>query len=185
MSNHNPIPEAVSQVSPSPQPIGTKPSSTTMWDAFEHILMFISLYVMAVSIALIMNFFVDKWFPGITSNSYSSYITDQVESTTLRAYMAALIVSFPLFAFFFLHITKRTISNSNMRNMKARKVLIYITLTVTFIIMLSSIITTVFNFLNGNLSVNFLFHILVTLIVSGIVFGYYFYQIKEDRKINV
>src|SRR3989344_1672000 len=79
------------------QQVGTKPSSTTMWDAFEHVLMFISLYVLSTSIALTLYFFADKWFPGVTNESYyRSPGLNDLQSNLLRGYLAALIVSFPL-----------------------------------------------------------------------------------------
>ena len=172
----SPVPPAVTSI---------KSSSTTMWDAFEHILMFISLYVLAISIALTLKLFIDKWIPGVTkSYYYLSYETNLLKYTILRGYLAALIVSFPLFAFFFLNIVKRTMANPSMRNIKTRKILIYLTLIVAFIIMLTSIITTVFNFLNGNITLNFILHIIVIITVTGVVVGYYLYQIREDRKIN-
>lgn len=150
------------------------------WDTFEHILLFISLYVTAISTSLILNFLVDKWFPGVNSGSYTS---SPFALTLLRGYMAALIVSFPLFSFFFLDIAKRTYKNPTIRNLSARKKLIYATLVITFIIVLSSIISTVYNFLSGNVNINFLLHLLVSLSISGLIFSYYLFEIKGDRKL--
>lgn len=159
----------------------TLKGSTNAWDAFEHILMFISLYVMATSIALILHYFVDKYFPGVNINSYDSY-NSSWQDTMFRGYLAALIVSLPLFCFFFLNITKRTLANPTIRNLQERKTLTYFTLVVTFIIMLWCVIAAVYSFLNGNVTMNFILHILVTILVSGAVFGYYLNQVKEDRK---
>jgi len=69
------LPQQVNTI-PVPTPISnsqsvSEKSSSTMWDAFEHILMFISLYVMATAIVLVLNFFIDKWFPGVSDQSYS------------------------------------------------------------------------------------------------------------------
>ncbi len=155
---------------------------TSAWDAFEHVLLFISLYVLATSIGLILHYFVDKWVPGVRLTSYVDY--GDWQATLFRGYMAALIVSLPLFTFFFLNITSRTNANIAIRGLHARKVLIYITLVGTFIIMIASIIRVVFNMLNGNLSSNFILHLIVTLTVSGVIFIYYLNQVKEDRKIH-
>jgi len=56
-----------------PKPTESIASNLGMWDSFQHILMFISLYVMSTAIALLLNYFVDKWLPGVTANSYYSY----------------------------------------------------------------------------------------------------------------
>lgn len=168
---------------PQQAPTVPKNSSTTMWDAFEHILMFISLYVMATSIVLVLYYFIDKWFPGVTQDRYS-YSNNDWQLGVLRGYLAALIVSYPLFAFFFINTIKRTISNPLLRTIKTRKVLIYFTLIVTFIIMLIYVIQLVYKLLSGDVTVNFILHLLALFSVTGIIFVYYILQVKGDRKIN-
>lgn len=161
--------------------IAAPKASGSMWDAFEHILMFISLYVMACTIALIIHFFIDRWVPGISPNGYEYNTTGGWQLSLLRGYMAALIVTYPLFSFFFLNITRRTIHNPQIRQLKSRKVLIYFTLVVTFLIVVANVTSFIFGFLNGNVTLNFFLHFATTVCVSSIVFGYYFYQIREDR----
>lgn len=153
-------------------------SSPTMWDAFEHILMFISLYVLAITFALTIHLFIDRWLPGVPEGYRSA---NNYDIGLLRGYMAALIVSFPLFAFFFLRITGRTFKNPLIRAIAARKFLIYATLVVTFIIVTGSIISIIYTFLNGNVTLNFFMHFLVTAGISSLVFAYYLQQVKEDR----
>jgi hypothetical protein len=163
-----------------------KVNSTTMWDAFEHVLMFISLYVMATAIGLILNFFVDRWFPAVAIGvSSSSSYYDTAQTFIINGYLASLIVSTPIFAFLFIIIQKRTMENPDIKNLNSRKILIYLTLVATFLIMLTNVIITVFNFLNGNVSLNFLLHLTVNLGISGLIFGYYAFQVKGDREKNV
>jgi len=161
--------------------------SYSMWDAFEHILMFISLYVLSTSIALILHFFVDKWSPGISRESYGSYndYVDGLGLILLRGYLASSIVSFPLFAYFFLKVTKQTQKHPLIRQLKARKFLIYLTLIITFLIVIGNTISIVYGFLNGNITLNFILHFIVTVTISGVIFAYYLAQVKEDKKINV
>jgi hypothetical protein len=164
-----------SRLSPAP----TSGSSPTMWDAFEHILMFISLYVLAISFGLTLHFFVDKWVPG-TPTEYRQ-IDSGWQLSALRGYLAALIVSYPLFAFLFLRITERTMNHPAVRSLKARKFLIYLTLVVTFVIVIGSTVSIIYNFLNGNVTPNFFLSFLITVSISGSVFAYYLSQVKEDR----
>lgn len=159
-------------------------SSFNMWDSFEHVLMFISLYVMSTAIGLLSNYYVDKWFPGISSSG-TGYNVNSFQSPLITGYLSALIVSSPIFLFLFLRITRQTSRNPEIRNLKSRKTLIYLTLVITFIIMMFHIISTVYTLLNGNLTSNFFLHLLVNLGVSGIIFSYYLYQIKEDSRIDV
>jgi len=48
--------------------------------------------------------------------------------------------------------------------------------------MVSHLIVIVFQFLNGNVSTNALLHFMVTILVSGSIFGHYIYEIRQDRK---
>ncbi len=154
-------------------------SAPSMWDAFEHILLFISLYVLATAIAFILHYFIDHWFPAVDDTA--RYIARGFGKTMLRVYNASVIVSYPLFVFFFWRITKRTMEFPPLRGLRSRKFLIYLTLVVTFLIMISYIIYTIFSFLEGNITLNFVLHLIVTLTVAGSVFGYYLQQVREDR----
>lgn len=152
----------------------------TLWDAFEHILMFISMYVLAITLGLTLVLFVDKWAPG-TPDGYSNADAPW-RLSTLRGYIASLLVAYPLFSFFFLRITKRTLDNPRIRALSARKFLIYLTLVVAFIVVIGNIIGLIFNFLSGNITVNFLLKFMVIITISGTVFTYYLNQVKEDRQ---
>ena len=98
---------------PLPLPPSFSPDNTSwvrkktvgnMWDAFQHILMFISLYVFASSVALILHYYVDKYIPGVDTSGYGSMML-YVGNTYLYIYLSSLIVSFPIWAFLFLKIT--------------------------------------------------------------------------------
>ncbi len=159
------------------------PSTYTMWDTFEHILMFISLYVMSTSIGLILFDFINKWFPPISLNDYYSGYSSR-QDLALNGYLAALIVSFPIFGFFFIRIARQTASYPQIRELRSRKVLIYLTLIVTFLVMLGYVIATVYKFLSGNVTPNFLLHLAVTISISGLIFWYYLNEVKADRRIH-
>ena len=159
------------------------PGSVGMWDAFEHVLMFISMYIFASSSSMLLHTFVDTWLPDIAATSnmlYNSY--SEFGSTLARGYLAAIIVSFPIFAFLFIRITKRTKLNPAVRNLQLRKSLIYLTLTATFIILIWKLINVVYTLLSGSIGINFLMHFIITVSISGLIFTYYFLQVKEDRQ---
>lgn len=161
--------------------------SFSMWDSFEHILMFVALYLLSTSIGLTLHFYVDKWFPGISNKSYSSdysYVNNW-DLTLLRGYLASLIVSFPLFAYFFLKVAQRTQKYPLIRKLRARKFLIYLTLIITFLIVIRNVISIVNEFINGNVTLNFILHFIITVGISSIIFNFYINQVREDEKINV
>ena len=159
-----------------------------LWDSFEHILMFISLYILVGSLAFMIRFFVDKWYPaplGTTQaydyNSVSSNGT--VDPLNLIFYyMAAIIVSYPIFAFLSHRISKRTKSNPLIRTLMTRRILFYVTLTISLLAMLLGLIIIISNFLRGSIHPNRVLHSLVTFGIGGIIFSCYFIETREDKK---
>lgn len=161
-------------------PTITQNSQHNLWETFERLLLFISMGVLVISLALILHSFVDKWVPK-TNQSFDYF--SSFNASVMRGYIAAIIVSYPLFSFFFLRISKRIEKNTYIQDMRSRKLLIYITLIITFIILLFNIIQIIYGFLNGNVTMNFVFHFLVSVIISAVIFSYYLYQVRGDRKI--
>lgn len=173
-----------------PSPVQTLPTgekagpSANMWDGFEHILMFLSLYALATAISILLHTYVDRWIPNITEYGRSRYnATSYFSNYLITGSLAAIIVSFPLFAFFHIHINKKSFIHPVIRSLKVRKFFIYATLVVTFLIGMGNIIAAVYSFLTGNFTTNFLSHLSVTLAIVGTMFFYYLQEVKEDRKI--
>jgi len=93
--------------------------------------------------------------------------------------MAAIIVSYPIFSFVFLRLTKRTILNPGLRNLKSRKVLIYLTLILTFMMILWSFQVTIFALISGGIELNTILWFTTGLIINGSIFAYYLFQINK------
>lgn len=159
-----------------------------MWIAFLYILLFISLYVNATAFSQMLkiiadNFIKDSLDKGYYSGySYFSYFLGG--SSEITFYLATLIVSFPIFAPLFLYLKKQQLTKPAIKNLHARKLLIYITLVGTFLIMVFDSISTVYGFLNGLATGRSLTHFAITMLVSGSIFLYYLFEVKEDRKIQ-
>lgn len=154
----------------------------TFWDAFEHILLFISLYVVSISFSMILHTLIDQYLPATTADQYYRYGDTSWRNSEINGYLSAMLVAFPIFAFLFRRITLRTIQNPTLRREIARRILTYGTLIVTFLILLYKASTTVYTLLMGNLTWNFVLHFVVTTTVSGLIFIYYFNEVKEDRQ---
>lgn len=151
----------------------------SLWDAFLHIVMFISLYVSAVSFGSILFEMIDAYYPPYFGyNGYDSYGTMEIEGQ-----LAALIVTLPVFVYLFLKITRDTRVNPEIKSLIARRVLIYFTLTVAFIIVIGTLINVLTNVLAGDFRVNFLLKAVVVFVISGIVFAHYLGEVRSDRKL--
>lgn len=164
---------------PVPIPQEKEKGSRSMWDAFEHILLFISLYTLVISIGNIFYRLIDIYVPELLHSFYGYSRSDSFTSP-----LAAAIVSFPLFIFFFVRIAKRTAQFPAIRNLPVRKQLIYGTLILAFIISLIDIIALIYNVLSGDLTSNSFLKMIVVLTLAGSVAGYYLVQIREDAAIR-
>lgn len=164
-----------------PKPDIPKKGKASLWDAFEHIILFISLYVFAISFGLLLHYFVDRFIPGIDTDNYR-YVEQRWQTSQVNGYIAAIIVSFPVFAFLFRRITKRTLHDPSLRSELARKLLTYATLIGTFITLLYQASRTIYSLLQGNITINFILHFAITSTIAAIIFTYYFNEVKEDRK---
>ena len=169
---------------PVPQPPSQQTKSDySWWDAFEHILLFISMYVFALFFTLTLLFIIDHYLPKIeTYPSTYGQVYNNMKYDMLRGFMAPLIVSYPIFVFLFLDVTSRTLKSPYLRSLRLRKFLIYLTLVITFVISLINITATVSSFLNGNLTINWICNFLTIITVCSTIFFYYFFQIKGDRE---
>jgi len=79
---------------------------------------------------------------------------------------------------FFFTLNSHVAKKPAIRNIRIRKQLIYITLVVTFLIMLGHIVATIYGFLDGKTTLNSLGHLAVTLLVAGSIFGYLLMKAK-------
>lgn len=149
-----------------------------MWTGFLYVIFFICLYVLATAIGILFHNWVDTIFPLPTDmpDYWGTF-----RQTELQGALAAIIVSFPIFAYLAILLKKQLAKNPAIKNIRSRKLLIYITLVGTFLIMLSHIIGTIFSFLNGSANVlNALAHLGVTLLIAGSIFGYFISEVKHD-----
>lgn len=170
------VDKALGNEIPVPQPEEHEKGSRSMWDAFEHVLLFISLYVFTISVGSVLYTLIDRMLPLSTYSNYSS--------SSITSALAAVIVSFPLFAYLFIRISKRTEQVPTVRTLPVRKFLIYATLVVAFVVALVNLTGLVYNLLSGDLTSNFLLKAVVVLSITATVAVHYLIQIKEDAAVN-
>lgn len=150
-----------------------------MWVAFEYIILFITLYIWATSFGGILHYAVDKNIKDPIDNLsfYSSLSTG-----IMTGYLSGLIVAFPIFAVLFLILKRQVREKPAVKNLRVRKVLIYLTLLGTFLLMIGHIIITFWGFLSAATTLRSFMHLLVTLVVAGSIFIYFLIEVWGDRK---
>ena len=153
-----------------------------MWVAFQYILLFISLYVTATAVSSIFHYAVDDFIkdPIDRTGRYSGF--SLLFGELVLVHVAALIVAFPIFGALFFIVKKEAMAKPAIRGLKVRKILIYITLVITFLILIGHLIGTVYSFLSGTVSTRTLAHLAVTFTVTGSIFAYLLREVWEDRK---
>lgn len=167
-------------------PKKAKMANVDQWVAFEHILMFISLFIFVVATTLLLGIFINKWFPIETISSqavnYNYGATANYEKPIIRVYLAIIIVSYPIFAFLFLKTTRRIKHNLEEQFLPSRRKLIYITLIATFLEFFVGVVIAIYRLISGDLYLNSVLHLLMRMMISGIIFGYYLIEVRKSHE---
>ena len=150
----------------------------TAKDAFLHLLSAAMIYLSVIAFITlwwqIINFLVpDKLNPqGIGSGIYM----------TLIWATSAIVVAFPVHVLVSWIIGKDLRANPAKREAGVRKWLWYITLFVSALTMVIDLVSLIFNFLRGDLTMQFFLKSTVILIVAAAVFGYFLWDLKKKDK---
>lgn len=157
---------------PIPSYKGGTNSGFGMWIAFEYALMFIALAVSAIGLAGLGHYYVDQMFDV---NRYWD------ERATF--YSSMLVVAVPILLFFVFSLKRKYEKNPTVKDIKIRKVLVYIALVWTFLVLITRLIRTVYSFLEGDIALTpSLLHLLITLLVTGSIFVYFVIDVYKDSK---
>lgn len=161
------------------EPITSPPS---MWFGFLYVILFKTLYVSAIALAGLLNHAVNEFIPDALTKSGFSYYYWNYGDYFLKGYLASIIVAFPILAIVFLILKRKESIEPRIREFRLRIVLIYITLTITFTIMLSNVISVVYKFLGGEATLRALAHLGVTLLISGSIFLYFILDARSKKR---
>lgn len=156
-----------------------------MWVSFQYILLFITLWICSIAIGSIWNYAIDKHIPDNLAKNLNYDYMNVFNSTLLQGYLAAIVVAFPFFIGLFFALDKQIEKNPGIRNIKTRKFLMYFTIVVNFLYMISMLISTVFGFLGATTSTRTIPHLVVNLLIPGSICIFLLQKVREDRKISV
>ena len=177
-----PPPPAPSQTAPASPPVAVVQTFTTR--GLEYVIMFISLWVTATSIAFLLHNIVNTAFGNVD---------DYLDTAPIAT--ASLIVALPIFTVLFIRLKKAEKENPEIMNDPSRKRAVQLTLVVTFIVGLWNIIWYLYSFLNAGNAVDTyagsatslnpvgdLIHTLISVGIAGSIFAYYWRE--EHRKVR-
>ena len=143
-------------------------------DFFVFIGAMAALYGSAVSLINLLFEIINALFPDPLSFSYDNF------SSGMRWSIASLIIVFPVYIFLSWFINKDLTLNPLKKNLGIRKWLTYLTLFVAGVAIITDLIMLISTFLGGEITARFAFKVLAVLVVAGVAFSYYLYDLRKD-----
>lgn len=146
-------------------------------DVFLHLFAMIALYWVAISFIMLCWQYINYFFPDALSlrYGYQSYVG------AIRFAVASLIIIFPLFILATWYLNKIYKRESQVRESKIRKWLIYLTLFAAALIIIGDLVSVIYNFLGGDITIRFVLKALSVLVVAGVVFSYYLDDVRRQE----
>ncbi len=144
--------------------------STTVRDVFLHLLSIVALYLTSFAFGQLLFSVINLYFPDVLS--YSGY-----EYESLRFSLATIIVVLP-FYFFVTRFLVRVRQSENYQDVRIRKWLIYLTLSLAAIAIVSDLVTLLYWLLDGDITIRFVLKVIAVLLIAAVVFYYYFWELN-------
>lgn len=158
-------------------------NKTKALDVFLYLGIGISLIVSVANLLTILFTAIEKKFPDVLNGS--RYIDPSYSD--VRMAIATLIVMFPIYVALSWYVSKDIEKFTYKRDLMVRKVMIYLTIFITILTLIGTLVSVIYTYLGGELTVRFGYKALSVFVVTGSVFWYYYYSLKRDytAKTNV
>lgn len=151
----------------------TTTKHNTPRDVFLHLLNILTFYLSIIGFITLYIQYISALFPD-PLNFYYTAIANGVRVAT-----SMFVVAVPVFILTSWMLAKDLKSNPEKREGRLRKWLIYFTLFVSSVTIIVNLIIFVYNFLSGELTIQFFLKILDVLLVAIAVFGYYIWELRR------
>lgn len=102
-------------------------------------------------------------------------------SDLLKMAISALVISIPVYYLVMRYLEKSLAKGELDKDSAIRRWLIYFILFVSSVVMIIWLITVISSFLNGELTTKSILKAVTAMVISGIIFAYYFYDVKRDE----
>lgn len=100
----------------------------------------------------------------------------------IRWAIAVLVVAFPLYLFLTCRGSRDVEADPTKRASRVRKWLTYVALAVAVLFITGDLVTLVYNFLKGDLTIQIALKILTVAVIAGTVFAYYLIMMRRDER---
>lgn len=143
--------------------------------AFYYLLSLVALCFAALATGQIFFQIINKNLPDL----YGHFGTD-FSQDILKFALAAIIIATPIFFIISRLIYKDLNSGKLAKDAGIRRWLSYFILLVTSILIIVYLIVTILGFLNGELTMQFIFKTLTVLGISALIFSFYLYDVRRQ-----
>lgn len=150
---------------------------TKALDLFIYLLIGISLVVSVTNLLQVVFAAINRKFVDVFNYS-SSYI--DASQSDVRFAIASLIVMFPIYVGLSWYVSRDIQKFLYKQDIAVRKILIYCTLFVTVLTLIGTLVSLIYTYLGGELTVRFGLKALAVFAVALAVFGYYYYSLRRD-----
>jgi hypothetical protein len=157
---------------PIPAPRGG--SGEAARDAFFYLLAFITLAMWIQALGQLAFIFIDHLIPDALDRGYGD------PSWQVAFCLARLLVAYPVYLLVMRQINRELATYREKYFSGVRKWLTYLTLWVVALIAIGTLMAFLTAFLRGELTMRFMFKVLVILLLDGAVLGYYTYWIRRE-----
>ena len=143
-------------------------------EAFLYLLLFTMLFLAAFNLGGILFELIEKWLPDAGGEQYAP--------RSLRWHIAYVVVSFPVYLLLTVRQQRELARDPAQRGSKVRKWLTYLTLLVAAGFLIGDMVTLVYYFLDGELTLRFVLKVGVVALIPGATFLYYVRDIGQEEE---
>ena len=141
-----------------------------------YLLSIITLIASAISFGVLVFQYINIYFPDIITDYY---VSASAYFSQIRQALATLIVIFPVYVWVSRFLKKDVEANSEKRELKIRKWLLYFTVFAAALVIIGDLVALINTFLNGELTTRFILKVLAIIFIAGSIFSYYFSELRE------
>lgn len=144
-------------------------------EAFLYLLIFLCLFISAFSFGGLLFELIDRWIPDPLQYGWP-------RTDAIRGFTAALIVAYPLYMWLSIVASNMVRRDPAKRESKIRQWLTHVTLFAAAAVIISDLIALLSGLLQGELTLRFLLKTLTVLLIAGLIFGYYLWELGQKKK---
>ncbi len=146
-------------------------------DVFLHLFAMVSLYWVAISFVTLCWQYINYFFPDVLLGDYGN----SSSIFAIRFAVASLVIMFPLFLLVSAYLNRIYRKEAAVRESKIRKWLIYLTLFIASLIIIGDLVSVIYSFLGGEITIRFALKALSVLVVWGVIFWYYVDDVRRNQ----